>query len=78
MSGVTAPGSTSSFIARFWLEPGSGGGRHWRGHVCHVQSGREMYFHDLGRLKEFLETIGGAPFPLCAEGKESREVGRDA
>lgn len=50
------------FVARFWLE-GSDELPTWRGHLRHVHGEEECYFQSLSTMKEFLERIGGVPFP---------------
>jgi hypothetical protein len=52
-----------SFVARIWLEHEPNGEAMWRGHIQHVQSGRESYFQDLGEMREFLECVTGVPKP---------------
>lgn len=65
-----------SFVVRLWLEPGSEGERRWRGHIQHVQSGKDLYFYDLRRMMEFLAEVGGVAFPYSLapppEAKPSR------
>lgn len=64
-----------AFIARIWLEPGLD--QPWRGHIRHVQSDRETYFHDFEGMASFLETIGGVSVParLSAEKEEPKQEG---
>jgi len=58
-----------SFVLRLWLEPGTSGERRWRGHIQHVQSGRDVYFQDLRRMLAFVEEISGESFPCeCPPG----------
>lgn len=64
---INRGGRTASFIVRIWLEAGRSGERSWRGHIQHVQSGKDAYFHDLQRMLDFLETIGGVTFPGGSE-----------
>lgn len=52
-----------SFIARLWLERGPDDEPMWRGHIQHVQSDREGYFQDLSEMREFLQSVTGAPGP---------------
>ena len=52
-----------SFVARIWLEHGKDGDPVWRGHIRHVQNGREAYFQDLGEMREFLEQVSDVPGP---------------
>jgi len=59
---------TVSFVARIWLEPGPAGPGAWRGRIQHVQSGQHAYFQDIKQMREFLEGVAGAPFPLQAGG----------
>ena len=59
-----------SFIARIWLERGSGEDSVWRGHVRHVQGEEETYFQDLGAMSEFLECVSGVSW--------SRRIGEAA
>ncbi len=60
-----------SFVARIWLERGPNGEPTWRGHVQHVQSGRESYFQDLGEMREFLERVTGVPGPAAERAAET-------
>jgi hypothetical protein len=48
-----------SFVARIWLESGPNGDARWRGHVKHVQSGRDGFFDDLRALRTFVEGVSG-------------------
>ena len=57
-----------SFVARIWLEYGQDGGPIWRGHIRHVQNGREAYFQDLCEMREFLEQVSGVPGPTAERG----------
>ena len=68
------PKQAVSFIVRIWLEPSQAENR-WRGHIRHVQSGQDSYFQDLRRMREFMETIVGQPFPGSRpeEDQRSRE-----
>jgi hypothetical protein len=50
-----------SFVARIWLEGGSGGDPIWRGHVRHVQGDEDTYFQDLGKMNEFMARVSGLP-----------------
>ena len=52
---------SASFVARIWLEQGGGRAPRWRGHVEHVQSGKEEYFDTLASLQGFLATVTGVP-----------------
>ncbi|KAA3627963.1 MAG: hypothetical protein DWQ09_12535 [Proteobacteria bacterium] len=52
-----------SFVARIWLERGRDGVTMWRGHIRHVQNGREAYFQGLGEMREFLEQVSDVPGP---------------
>lgn len=54
---------SASFVARIWLEQGEGSAPSWRGHVEHVQSGKEEYFDTLASLQEFLTGVTGVPGP---------------
>ena len=60
-------GPSHSFVARVWLEPGPRREQVWRGHVRHVQSGEETYFHEIARMVAFMETITGVPLPPRGE-----------
>jgi hypothetical protein len=51
-----------SFVARIWLEPGDEEERVWRGHIQHVQSGREEYFQEPATLASFVEKVSSIPF----------------
>ena len=55
--------SLESFVARIWLEVGQNGAPHWRGHIRHVQNGREIYFQDLRKMRSFLQEVSGIPGP---------------
>ncbi len=59
---MSAEGMTHSFVARIWLERGANGEAIWRGHVRHVQDGREEYFASLHEMGAFLEAIAGVPW----------------
>ena len=63
MGTVNSGQETASFVARMWLEQDRGGMRAWRGHIQHVQSGKDTYFHDLSRMAEFMAGITGVEFP---------------
>ncbi|MEE8342335.1 MAG: hypothetical protein V3R51_00905 [Gammaproteobacteria bacterium] len=52
-----------SFVVRIWLERGQNGEPRWRGHIRHVQNGREAYFGDLREMREFLEQVSNVPGP---------------
>ena len=67
-----APGQrvSKSFVARIWLEKGSNGEPIWRGHIQHVQGGQEIYFQDLGKLREFVERVSGIPGPAIGRAAE--------
>lgn len=52
-----------SFVARIWLEVRENGDPLWRGHIRHVQNGREAYFKDLREMSEFLEKVSGVSGP---------------
>ena len=54
---------TESFVARIWLEFGHNREPRWRGHIRHVQNGREIYFQDLLEMRDFLEDVSGLPGP---------------
>ena len=60
---MTEQDVSASFVARIWLERGSGGSPKWRGHVEHVQSGKKEYFGTLASLQEFLADVTGVPGP---------------
>jgi hypothetical protein len=57
-------GGSISFIVRIWLESGSEPGeeRRWRGHIRHVQSGKDVYFQDLRQMADFIESLSGSRF----------------
>jgi len=55
--------SLESFVARIWLEVGQNGVPRWRGHIRHVQNGREVYFQDLQKMRSFLQEVSGMPGP---------------
>ncbi|MCK5090107.1 MAG: hypothetical protein KAQ88_09010 [Hyphomicrobiaceae bacterium] len=65
-----------SFIARIWLERGSGGDSVWRGHVRHVQGEEETYFQDLRAMSEFLERVSGVSWPRRTGDRVKRAKGR--
>lgn len=52
-----------SFVARIWLEHRKNGKSIWRGHIRHVQDGREAYFQNLREMSEFLEQVSGVTGP---------------
>ncbi len=52
-----------SFVARIWLERESNGDPLWRGHVRHVQGNEEAFFQDLGKMREFLQSVTGVKGP---------------
>lgn len=52
-----------SFVARIWLEDRKDGEPVWRGHIRHVQNGRETYFQSLFEMREFLEQVTGKSGP---------------
>lgn len=60
---MTEQDVSASFVARIWLEQGSGSSPKWRGHVEHVQSGKKEYFDTLATLQEFLASVTGVPGP---------------
>lgn len=64
-------GEAASFVARIWLESGPNGDPRWRGHVQHVQSGRDGFFDDLHALRSLVEGISGIAGPAL-EPRSSR------
>lgn len=52
-----------SFVARIWLEYRKDGEPVWRGHIQHVQNGRETYFQNLHEMRDFLEQVSGVTGP---------------
>ncbi len=74
---MAEPASKGSFVARIWLEGREGGEQFWRGHIQHVQSRQEAYFHDLSEMSAFMEQVSGVPGPGTeAPAKDSRENSR--
>ncbi len=57
-----------SFVTKIWLEPGSDVERRWRGHIRHVQSGRDAYFEDLDAMVRFIEATSGFRLPRKGPG----------
>lgn len=62
--------SSESFVARIWLERGLNGEPRWRGHIRHIQSGRQGYFKDLREMRAFLERASGIPGPGADHGAD--------
>lgn len=56
---MATAGKAVSFVASIWLESEPNGDARWRGHVKHVQSGRDGFFDDLGALGAFVEGVSG-------------------
>jgi hypothetical protein len=66
---ITEPGNEpQSFIVRIWHETASskGPGSIWRGSIVHVGSGKRVYFHDLERIKRFIQDQTGMRYNLFA------------
>jgi hypothetical protein len=57
-------GEAVSFVTKIWLEPTSGPEPRWRGHIRHVQSGRDRYFEELEAMIRFIEETSGLRIPL--------------
>ena len=60
---VSEKDAATSFVARFWLEQQSHGPSKWRGHIKHVQSGKEEYFDGLTSMQTFLDEVTGVSLP---------------
>lgn len=66
-----------SFVARIWLERRSNGKSDWRGHIQHVQSGKERYFRKLAEIRVFIEQLTEASCDaLWADDVEDNESTR--
>lgn len=50
-------GEAVSFVARIWLERSQNGGPVWRGHIRHVQSGKERHFGRVAEMCGFMERL---------------------
>lgn len=73
-SAMQRTGEGTSFVARVWLESGPNGDPRWRGHVQHVQSGRDGFFDDLCALRNFVERVSGIAGPALQP--QARRAGR--
>lgn len=52
------PPYVHAFVVKLWLERREieGAEPEWRGRIDHVQSGKRMYFLDIGEITNFIQT----------------------
>lgn len=72
------PRSVHAFVVKVWLEGReiAGATPEWRGRVDHVQSGRRIYFRDLGELLGFVQQFLAGP-ASAPPGEEAHDAGHE-